>query len=112
MRAQPAPQQRPKPFHGIHMDFTKAIAIFVSGVLASSMVDTLMVVSPDTQTCIHAVCICIHTCTRSNGLFDERLDGLLLHIGHHGDDDLTTPLHHPKDGRFLLHSCPSAPWPF
>src|SRR6266571_4910559 len=80
MRAQPAPQQRPKPFHGIHMDFTKAIAIFISGVLASSMVDTLMVVSPDTQTCINAVFICINKCTRSNGLFDERLDGLLLHI--------------------------------
>jgi len=78
MRAQPAPQQRPKPFHGIHMDFTKAIAIFISGVLASSMVDTLMVVSPDTQTCINAVFICINKCTRSNGLFDERLDGLLF----------------------------------
>src|SRR6266849_8244184 len=102
MRAQPAPQQRPKPFHGIHMDFTKAIAIFISGVLAPSMVDALMVVSPDTQTCINAVFICINKCTRSNDLFDERLDGLLLHVGNHVDDDLTTSLNHPKDGRFLL----------
>src|SRR5712692_191432 len=61
-----------------------------------------MVVSPDTQTCINAVFICINNCTRSNGLFDKRLDGLLLHIGQHVDDDLTSPLHHPKDGRFLL----------
>src|SRR5712691_122034 len=102
MRTKPTPQQRPEAFHGIHMDFTQAIAIFISGVLSSSMVDMLMVVSPDTKTCIHAVCICIHKRTRSNGLFDERLDGLLLHMSNHGDDDLTTPLHHPKDGRFLL----------
>jgi len=27
MGAKPAPQERPKPFHGIHMDFTKAVAI-------------------------------------------------------------------------------------
>src|SRR5712692_4977401 len=102
MGAKPAPQQRPEAFHGIHMDLTKAIAIFISGVLSSSMVDTLMVVSPDTQTCINAVFICINKRTRRNGLFDERLDGLLLHVGKHVDDDLTTSLNHPKDGRFLL----------
>src|SRR5918911_2297783 len=102
MGTQPTAQQRPEALHRIHMHFTKAIVIFISSVLASSVVDALMVVPPDTQTCINAVFICIHTCTRSNGLFDERLDGLLLHIGDHVDDDLTSPLNHPKDGRFLL----------
>jgi hypothetical protein len=48
MGAKPTPQERPKPFHGMHMDFTKAVAIFISGVLSSSMVHMLMVVSPDT----------------------------------------------------------------
>jgi transposase len=84
--------------HGIHMDFTKAVPIFISGVLSLSMMHMLMVVSPDTQACINAVFIRIHTCTWSNGLFDERFDGLLLHIGKHVDDHLTTSLHHPKDG--------------
>ena len=45
MGAKPAPQERPKPFHSIHMDFTKAVAIFISGVLAPSMVDTEVVAS-------------------------------------------------------------------
>src|SRR5712691_4646478 len=111
MGTKPTPQQRPEAFHGMHMDFTKAVSIFISGVLSPSMVDTLMGVSPGTQTCINAVFICIHKRTRSNGLFDEWLDGLLLHIGHHVDDDLTTPLNHPKDGRFLFLSCASATWP-
>jgi hypothetical protein len=26
----------------------------------------------------------------------------LFHVGHHVDDDLTTPLHHPEDGRLLF----------
>ena len=41
MGSKPTPQERPKAFHGIHMDFTKAVAIFIAGVLASSMVDIL-----------------------------------------------------------------------
>ena len=49
MGAQPAPQQRPETLHRIHMDFTKAVSIFISGVLAPSMVHTLMIVSPYTS---------------------------------------------------------------
>src|SRR5439155_14223238 len=37
MRAKPTAQQRPEPFHCIHMYFTKAVAIFISSELASSM---------------------------------------------------------------------------
>jgi hypothetical protein len=39
MRAQPTAQQRPKPFHGVHMYFTKAVAIFISGIFAPAMID-------------------------------------------------------------------------
>ena len=39
------------------MDFVKAVAIFISSVLASSMVDALMVVSPVVQASINAVLI-------------------------------------------------------
>src|SRR2546421_7320889 len=90
------------------MDFTKSVSIFISGILASSMVDALMVVPPRTQARINAVLIRIHKCTWSNGLFDERLDRLLLHIGYHLDHDLTTPLNHPKDRRPFLPRCATA----
>src|SRR5713101_5608685 len=112
MGAQPAPQERPKPFHGIHMDFTKAIAIFISGVLASSMIDALMLVSPGTQAGINAVLIRIHKRTRGNGLFDEWLNGLLLHIRKHIDDHLTAPLNHAKDRWLLFLQCASASFAF
>ena len=48
MRTQPTPQKRPEAFHGLDMHFTKTVAIFVSGVLAPPMVDTLVAVSPGT----------------------------------------------------------------
>ena len=60
MRAQPTAQQRPKPFHRIHMHFTQAVAIVISSELAPSMVDTLMIVSPRLQTGINAVFIYIN----------------------------------------------------
>src|SRR6266849_7780631 len=102
MRAQPAAQERPKPLHGLYMDFTKAVAIFISGVLSSSMVDMLMVVAPRTQTRINTVFICINKRTWRNGFFDEWLERLLLHIDNHIDDHLTTPLYHAKDWRSLF----------
>src|SRR5215831_14237832 len=41
-------------------------------------------------------------------VFDQRLDGLLLHVREQIDHDLTATLHHPKDwGSFLLHRAAS-----
>ena len=71
-----------RPFHCVHMDFTQAIAIFISSELASSVVHALMTVAPGLQTSINVVLICINKCAWINGVFDERLDGLLLHMGH------------------------------
>src|SRR5215813_13668122 len=112
MGAQPTAQQRPEPFHCVHMDFTQAIAIVISSELASSVVHTLMTVSPGLQTSINAVLICIHKGAWINGVFDHRLDGLLLYVREQMDHDLTATLYHPKDwGSFLLHRA-SPTFPF
>src|SRR5262249_42975239 len=60
MRTQPTAHQRPKPFHGIDMHFTKAVAIVIAGVLTPAMVDTLMIIAPRLKTGIHAVLIRVH----------------------------------------------------
>src|SRR5215510_15004883 len=54
---------------------------------------------------INAVLICINKRPWNDGVFDEGLDGLLLHIDHEMDHHLTTTLHHPKDGWSFLLSC-------
>src|SRR4029450_10324707 len=81
------------------MHFTQAVAIVIPGEFASSMVHTLMAISPALQTRINAVLIRIHQGTGNDGVFDEGLDGLLLHIGQQLDHDLTTALYHPKHWR-------------
>ena len=83
------------------MDFTQAVAIFISGILAPSVVDTLMLVSPGLQTGINALLVRINKCPWNDSVFDEGLDGLLLHIGKQIDHHLTAALNHAKDG-----------WPF
>src|SRR5262245_7821487 len=112
MRAQPTPQERPEPFHRIHMHFTQTVAIVVSCELTPSMVDMLMTVAPGLQTGINVVLIRIHQGTGNDGVFDERLDGLLLHMGHQLDHDLTTALYHPKNGWPLFLQGPSARFAF
>src|SRR5215510_9758083 len=90
------------------MHFTHAVAIFISCELTPSMVDMLMTVAPGLQTGINAVLISINKCAWINSVFDQRLDGLLLHVREQIDHDLTTTLHHPKDRwSFLLHSASS-----
>src|SRR5262245_15670453 len=81
MRAQPTPQERPEPLHGIDMDFTHAVAIVISSELAPPMIDTLMLVFPDRQARINAVLVCKNTRTRHDDVFDQGLDGLLLDVG-------------------------------
>src|SRR6266496_2904250 len=79
MRTKPTAQERPEPFHRIHMDFTQAVAIVISCELTPSMVDMLMTVAPRLQTGINAVFISINQCAWINSVFDQRLDALLLH---------------------------------
>src|SRR5499427_10266375 len=112
MRAQPTPQERPKAFHRVDVHFAHAVAIVIAGKLASPVVDTLMAVTPGLQTGIHAVLICIHTGPWHDGVFDQGLDGLLLHVGQEIDDHLTATLQHPKDGRPFLLQGPSASFAF
>src|SRR5215813_504591 len=102
MRAQPTPQERPKAFHRVDVHFAHAVAIVIAGKLASPVVDTLMAVTPGLQTGINAVRICIHPCPWHDGVFDQGLDRLLLHVGQEIDDHLTATLQHPKNGRSFL----------
>ena len=94
------------------MDFTKAVTIFISSELATSMVDTLMLVAPGMQVRINAILVCINKCTWNDGVFDKGLDSLLLHIGNHIDDDLTTSLNHAKDWWSLFVQCATATFAF
>ena len=105
MRAQPTPPERPEPFHRIHLHFTNAVALFISGVLTPSMVDRLMIISPGTPAGINAVRIRLHQRPWSHGVVDERFHGLVFHMSKPVDDHLTATRHHAKNGWPLLVPC-------
>jgi len=81
----------------MHLDFTKAVSLFLASELSSSMLDTLRVVSPGPQAGINAVFIRVPKRLWHEGVFDEGLDRLLLHLGPQIDHYWTTPLNHPQD---------------
>src|SRR5262245_11270226 len=78
----------------------------------SPMITLILLQRAFCATAINAVLIRIHQGTGNDGVFDERLDGLLLHIGHQLDHDLTTALYHPKNGWPLFLQGPSARFAF
>ena len=83
-----------------------------SGVLTPPMIHTLMAVSSGFQSSIDAIFIRANKRTRNNRLFDERLNGLSLHIRKQIDHDLTATLNHPKDGRPFFFQCTPATFAF
>src|SRR5216683_8114811 len=92
MRTSPTTQERPKALHRVDMHFTKAVAIFIAGVLAPAMVDALMPIAPRLKTGINAVRIWVYQGACLHGVFHEGLDRLLLHIGQQMDHDLPPTL--------------------
>jgi hypothetical protein len=105
-------QQRPKAFHRIDMDFAKAVAIFITGVLGLSMIDRFMGIAPGIQLVVNGVFIGKNECAGLDSLTDEGLNGLLLDIGKHPNNDFSTALDHAEDGGFSLSSVPRPGAPF
>jgi hypothetical protein len=84
MRTQPTTQQRPKPFHGVHMHFTKTVTIFISGIFAPAMIDALMCITPSLETRINAVLICVNLMFKGLlDLSDDFSDPQALHTRTH-----------------------------
>ena len=76
------------------------------------MIHILMAVSSALQTGIHAVLVCLHQCAWNDGVFDEGLDRLLLHIGQQMTHHLTTALYHTKDRWLFLRQRATARFAF
>jgi hypothetical protein len=91
------------------MHLMKAIAIFVTSILTSRVIDGLMSVSPPLQAVIDAVLVSVDEAALGDETLDEGLDGLLLHVGKHLDDYLAVALQHSQNrGLLLLKRAPSA----
>src|SRR5438067_875648 len=88
------------------MHLMKAVSIFITGISGRCMIDILVLVAPCFQTSVDVVFVGKNETASLNSLFENRLDGLLLHILKHLQHDLTTTLDHAENRRFLPFQCP------
>src|ERR1043165_10244057 len=83
------------------MNLVETIAIFIAGILFESMIDRFMLIAPGIQAGIDVVFVGIDEGARLHMVLNQWLNGLLLDVGQHFDDELAAALNHTEDGRFL-----------
>jgi len=72
----------------------------------------VMQVIPLRQPAVDVIIIGVNHAPRMDRGSDDRVDGRLLDVLQHADDDLPSPLNHPQDRWLLLLQGPSAPLAF
>lgn len=84
------------------MDFAEPVAIVIAGILAPGMADRFVTIASVFQAGIDIVFISIDQRTRADRLCDDRLDGRLLNVGQHPEDNFAAALDQSQDWRLLL----------
>jgi hypothetical protein len=84
------------------MHLMEAVAILVTSIFTSRVIDSLMTISPLLQAVIDTVLVSVDEAALGDEALDEGLNGLLLNVGEHLDDYFTVALQHPQNRRFLL----------
>jgi len=92
------------------MNFMKAISIFIARIFTSRMIHAFVLVAPLFQTIIDIVFVGVNQAARLNDFGHHRLNGDLLNIRQHPNDNFTTALDHAQNRRFFF--CQSATPPF
>ena len=108
MGTQPGSEQGPEAFHGIDMDLMEAVAVFIPSVFAFAMADGLVLISPCRKAGTDIILVGMDQSAFGNPFSDDGLDGLLLNIGKHPKDSLSSPLDQPQNRRLLFFERASA----
>jgi hypothetical protein len=94
------------------VNLVEAITIFVPGVLAYRVVDGPVGITPLGQTGIDVVLIGVDETAGLDGLLDQGLDGHLLNIFEHLNDNLTATLEYTQNRWFFLSQGATPPFAF
>lgn len=84
------------------MDLREAVAVLVAGILALTMADGLVLISPFWQAGIDIVLIGNDQRPLRNRCCNDWLDCFLLNIGQHAENHVSTPLDQAQDRRLFL----------
>ena len=93
------------------MNLMEAIAIFVTGVFASTMTHRVMVKTPFWQAMVDVIFIGIDPCSWGNKGLDERTDRRLLDILQPPNYHRPATLNPPENRRFFFLQGPPPPCP-
>src|SRR5258708_9804359 len=85
------------------MYLMKAIAVVITRILALTMIDSQMLITPLFQACINVVFIGKHRAAQLNSFGHDRFNGALLNIREHVKNDFSVALDHAKDRRPFHH---------
>jgi hypothetical protein len=108
MRPQPRSQEGPEPLHRVDVNLVEAVAVLIARILAPTVTDRLVPISPGGQTGIDIIFVREDAGPRVHDFGDDRLDGDLLNIRQHPQDDLAAPLDQTEDrGLLLLQRSPA-----
>jgi len=102
VRPQPGAQQRPNPFHRVHVDFAEAVTIFVTSILTPAVVNRLVAEAPLKQPAVDCILVCVDQAARGHAGQDQRLDRRLLNVGQQVEDHGAAALNHAEDRWLLL----------
>src|SRR3954470_6068892 len=105
MRTQPGAEQRPDTLHCVDVHLAEAVAVLCACCLAAAVADRLLPVAPGRQARVDVVFVGVDQAVRGKGRRDHRLDRLLLYVGEHADQELTTALDPTEAGRAVLLQC-------
>jgi hypothetical protein len=109
VRPEPRAQERPEAFNRIDMDLMMTIPVIVPGIFPRSVTDSAMNVSPLSHSVVDVVFVREHSRLRGDRGSNQRLDGCLLHVFEHSDENLARSLNDAENRRLLLlQSAPSA----
>ena len=98
------------------MDFTEAVAIRIAGIRSNTVIHAFVLIAPGTESSIDRVVIRLDPRSSNDWVLDHRVDGRLVDVFTHLDDDQTTTLKPPEDRWLLFGSgaaatCPSQTLP-
>src|SRR3954471_725743 len=89
-------------FHGVDVDFAEAITILVTGILTSTMMNSLVTEAPFHQSAIDRILVGVDQAAEGDAAQDQRLDRRLPNIGQQMQDYGAAALNHAEDRGLLL----------
>lgn len=101
MWPKPGPEQRPKAFHGVDVNFALAVTVLVPGVLPLAMVDRFVLVKA-WQPAVYVVLVRKNLRPWPDFSADDWLNGLSLDVFQSKDDYAAATLNHAQHWHFVI----------